>query len=88
MTLGNDYVENNFNRYAGTWKPGGLGQPLHVLVLGNAEPSIGLQSVDAKEAPTFPVQKGAPALGYARPEKKITSVRPLMLILFDFFVDR
>ena len=76
VTHGDDYVEDNFDRYAGTWKPGALGQPLHVLVLDNAEPSIGFGQSIPKKPPTFPGQKGALEPGYARSDKKITSVRP------------
>jgi hypothetical protein len=38
----------NFDGYAGTWKPGAPGQPLDALVLGNAEPSIGLVPAEYK----------------------------------------
>jgi hypothetical protein len=48
VSRGDDYVEDNFDSYAGTWAPGALGQPLHVLVLGNAEPSIGLVPAEYK----------------------------------------
>jgi hypothetical protein len=48
VTRGDSYVEDNFDRRAGTWKPGDPGQPLHALLLGGGEPEAGLVPAEYK----------------------------------------
>jgi hypothetical protein len=48
VTRGEGYVESNFDARSGDWRQGHLGQPLHCLVLGNAEPDAGIIPAEYK----------------------------------------
>ncbi|MGY4624495.1 hypothetical protein [Bradyrhizobium sp. USDA 4486] len=48
VTRGQGYVEANFDALAGNWHQGEPGQPLHSLVLGNAEPDAGIIPAEYK----------------------------------------
>lgn len=48
VTRGEWYVEENFDALASGWRQGDLGQPLHSLVLGNAEPDAGIGPAECK----------------------------------------
>jgi hypothetical protein len=48
VTRGEWYVEENFDALAGEWRQGDLSQPLHSLVLGNAEPDAGIVPAEYK----------------------------------------
>jgi hypothetical protein len=48
VTRGEWYVEENFDALACEWRQGDLGQPLHSLVLGNAEPDAGMVPAEYK----------------------------------------
>ena len=48
VTRDDGYVVENFDRYAGGWRQGDLGQPLAPIVVGNGEPACGLVPAEYK----------------------------------------
>jgi hypothetical protein len=48
VTRGDAYVAENFDARAGSWRQGDRGQPLHGLILGNAEPEAGIVPAEYK----------------------------------------
>jgi hypothetical protein len=57
VTRGEGYAEDNFDAWAGSWHQGDGGQPLHAIIIGNAEPEAGIVPAEYKRD-SFGVMNG------------------------------
>ncbi|RZN33769.1 hypothetical protein [Bradyrhizobium sp. Leo121] len=64
VTRGDGYVKENFDTLAGEWRRGDLGQPLHCLVFGNAEPEAGIVPAEYKRDSFGVLKKRVVAVDY------------------------